>query len=101
VFIVIYMLLKTERNWKSLLSPEDEQRMNFILEQIKKHRAAYLSADDVKLAQLWCALLETQKQNASLDARLKRLEFVFGGLATRAQTLDKSASKLLESLGRF
>jgi hypothetical protein len=95
------MLLKTERNWKALLTPGDEQRLNGILEQIKKHRAAYLTADEVKLAQLWCALLETQKQNAALDARLRRLEFVLSGVATRAQTLDKSADKLLESLGRF
>lgn len=95
------MLLKTEKNWKALLTPEDEQRLNGILEQIKKHRAAYLTADDVKLAQLWCALLEIQKQNVSLDARLKHLEFVLGGVSARAQTLDKSANKLLESLGRF
>jgi hypothetical protein len=95
------MLLKTERNWKALLSPEDEQRLNGILEQIKKHRAAYLTADDVKFAQLWCALLEACRQNAALDARLKRLEFVLSGIATRAQILDKSADKLLESLGRF
>lgn len=95
------MLLRTERNWKALLNPEDEQRLNGLLEQIKKNRAAYLSADDVKLAQLWCALIESNKQNVTYDARLRRLEFILGGIATRAQTLDRSANQLLESLGKF
>lgn len=94
-------MLKTERNWKGLLTPEDEQRLNGILEQIKKHRAAYLSADDVKMAQLWCALLEAKKESAALDARLKRLEFVLNGMFARAQTVERSAGKLLESLEKF
>lgn len=95
------MLIKTERNWKALLTPEDEQRINGIIEQIKKHRVAYLSADDVKLAQLWCALLEARKENIVLDTRLKRIEYVLNGLLNRARTADSSANKLLESLGKF
>ena len=95
------MLLKTEKNWKTLLTPEDEQKLNGLLEQIKKHRAAYLSADDVKLGQLWCALLEAKKENVMLDARVKRLEFILNGMLTRAQTVERSAGKLMESLAKF
>jgi len=95
------MLLKTENNWKALLTPEDEQRLNGLLEQIKKHRAAYLSADEVKLAQLWCALLEVQKENSTIEARLKRIEYMLNGMLVRARVVDRSANKLLESLGKF
>lgn len=83
-----------------MLTPEDEQKLNSILEQIKKHRTAYLAAGDVKLAQLWCALLEAKKENALLDARLKRLEASFDSTVARASR-DRPANRLLESLGKF
>jgi hypothetical protein len=95
------MIIKSESKWKGLLTPEDEQKLGAMLESIKKHRAAYLSAEDVKSAQLWCALLEARKEYAVLDVRLKRMELLLSGMITQSHSAENTANKLLKSLEKF
>ncbi len=92
------MFVKTEKNWKKYLSIEDEQLINKIIQETAKYRAAYKNADEVKIAQLWCALIDFEKKLQKIDARLKRIEFIFEGLAKRIEE-DKDA--LLKSLRGF
>jgi hypothetical protein len=95
------MLFKSTRDWKTLLTPEDERRLNEVIERAAKHRGAYFNAEEVKVAQIWCALLEARKENAQLEARIKRLEYLLGGVLSRNKRLADARGDLLESLGKF
>jgi len=97
------MLTKTEKNWKGFLKPEDEARMNAFLERVAQHRGAYFNADEVKTAQLWCALLESEKHHDNIEERLKKIEFLLDGLLTRYRRLRAAECKepLSESLDKF
>ncbi|MBI2583465.1 MAG: hypothetical protein HYW25_02260 [Candidatus Aenigmarchaeota archaeon] len=97
------MLTKTEKNWKGFLKPEDEARLNAYLENVAQHRGAYFNADEVKIAQLWCALLESEKRSDRIEERLKRMEFLLEGFLSRYRRLRAEECKepLTESLEKF
>lgn len=95
------MLFKTEDDWKQLLPPDDEERLNDILRRVAKHRGAYRNAHDVKNAQLWAAILELRKENAALLNRLKKTEFLLDGLKERVKQQEAAEKELIESLEKF
>jgi predicted nuclease with TOPRIM domain len=95
------MLFKVSDDWKQLLPPEDEARLNEILKRTGKYRTAYRNAHDIKTAQLWTALLETRKENQALLNRLKKMEFVFDGVRERIKKQDEAEKELIESLEKF
>lgn len=92
------MLFNATKNWKKLLAIEDEMLLNDLLLRGAKHRGAYKNADDVKIAQIWCALVETKKQINSMDERLRRIEYLLGGIIKRSH---EDEEKLLKSLRNF
>jgi len=94
------MIFHKEKNWKQFLSSADEEELNRIINRARNHRAAYLNAKEIKIAQLWCALLELKKEKNDIENRLKRLEFLLGGIEERAVRLDKQG-KTYESLENF
>ena len=94
------MLFKIVDDWKQMLPPDDEKRINSMLRDVTKHRPAYRSSKDVKTAQLWCALLEMRKENQVLLKKVKRLEYVFDGLAERMKQ-DGEEKDIIESLEKF
>lgn len=93
------MFFEKTDNWKEFLSAEDERKLNDVLEKAAKHRQAYKIADDVKIAQLWCALVELKKENIELHNRLRRIEFMLNGMIERAELGKKEL--LVESLENF
>ena len=95
------MLFKVSDDWKQLLSPEDEARLNGILKRVAKHRGAYKNAHDIKNAQLWAAILELRKENQALLNRLKKTEFIMDGLKERVRKQQESELELIESLEKF
>ena len=95
------MLFKIVDDWKQFLLPEDEKRLNEVLKDVAKHRNAYRASKDVKIAQLWCAVLEMQKQNAVLHKRIKRMEFVFEGIAERMKIDEMEQKEIMEALEKF
>ena len=95
------MLFKIVDDWKQMLPPEDEIHLNDILKSAAKHRSAYRSSKDVKIAQLWCFLLEMKKENALLHKRLKRMEFIFDGIAERIRKESLEDKEILDSLDKF
>lgn len=90
-----------KKDWKQLLQAEDESRLNDFLRKLTKYRGAYKNAEDVKSAQLWCALLELSKENAILQRRLKDFEDVFEGMFEKMKKRDEERKELAKSLERF
>lgn len=69
------MVFGDERDWKELLAPENQRTLAEMFETAKRHKSAYMQAEDVKVAQLWCALVEMQK---TLDEIKQTVEKVTG-----------------------
>ncbi len=95
------MLFKVSDDWKQLLSPEDEARLNEILKRIAKHRGAYRNSADVKNAQLWAAILELRKENQALLNRIKKTEFIMDGMRERIKKQESEELELIRSLENF
>lgn len=95
------MLFKVSDDWKQLLPPEDEARLNELLKRVSKYRSAYKSAQDVKTAQLWAALLEVSRENRMLLEKLKKVESFFDHLKEGVKRQDESQQELVESLEKF
>jgi len=95
------MLFKVSKNWKEYLSPEDEERLNDVLKKVQKYRGAYSNADDIKLSQLWCAVLELRKENAALLRKIQRMEYIFGGMVDRIKKQMEEDRDIIESLEKF
>ena len=51
-----------ENDWKEYLSRDSQQVLAELLEQTRDHKGAYMQAEDVKVAQLWSALIEMKKE---------------------------------------
>jgi hypothetical protein len=85
-------------DWKENLSIEAEQELNQLLERVRKHRCAYRDADNVQMAQLWCALIEIVRTYKELDSRVSRIEKIFNNLF---RSYEEDKDKLIKSLLRF
>ncbi len=96
--LIKIMIFNNDRDWKKNLSKDAEADLNELLEEIAKHRGAFRSASDVKTAQLWCGLLETNRKMDKLNRRLERIENLLDGLFER---YEKEKSELLKSLRKF
>ncbi len=95
------MLFKTAKNWKEYLSPRDEERLNMILNQVAKHRGAYKNSDEIKLSQIWCAILETKKENALLYKKVRRFEMMLEAALQRISDEEKEKKDIIEDLEGF
>lgn len=92
------MLIRAADDWKQFLSQEDEDRLNEILKRVQNYRSAYRSSKDIKIAQLWAAVLELHKDNVRLQKKLNRVEYIFDGVTERIKKLQKEDEELLKSL---
>lgn len=96
------MLFKIVDDWKQNLPPEDEVRLNGIIRNVAKYRTAYRSSKDVKIAQLWCALLELDKKNSEASKEMKKLKMIIEGFAEVIKKAEEQDDKdLIKSLERF
>jgi 23S rRNA maturation-related 3'-5' exoribonuclease YhaM len=91
---------KPERStdWKDNLCVEDEQRLNTLLDSIKRHRCAYKASENVQVAQVWCAMIEFMKMADKLDQRVAYIERTLDRLF-RGHSEEKAA--LLKDLTKF
>lgn len=110
-----------EEDWKDYLSRDSQKVLAELLEETSDHKGAYLQADDVKVAQLWCALIEMKKMLDRVMATVAMTEEPFKNIAEvgeeekrRAverivrdlvkptdQAQEESTKKLVESLMKF
>jgi hypothetical protein len=89
-----------ERNiedWKECLSPEDKRILADVLNTTKRHKCAYCQAEDVKVAQLWCALVEMKKQMDEMQKVQTVLEEPFRAIV---QTGENQKRKAIERIVR-
>jgi len=108
------------KDWKECLSPEDQSKLAEIFEMAKKQKCAYLCADDVKVAQLWCALLEMKKELDQLKETCEKTQLPFKAIVEigeieKRKTIEElvkeiikpeagqeeATQKLVESLMKF
>ncbi len=54
--------MKEETDWKDCLPPEIQSILADLLSSTKRYKCAYMNSEDVKVAQLWCALVEIKKK---------------------------------------
>jgi len=114
-------MFEKETNWKEFLNEDAKNILANIFETTKKHRCAYMQAEDVKHAQLWCALIELKKDVAGMTELLSKIEAPFKaivaiGEAEKRKAIEKfvteivrpeedeekkATQKLVESLMKF
>ena len=70
------MLFGEDKDWKELMSDDAQVELADLIEKAKTHRAAYMQADDVKVAQVWSALTEVSKQLKGIEGRIAKIESV-------------------------
>ncbi|HLD85296.1 MAG TPA: hypothetical protein VI968_01945 [archaeon] len=102
------MIFKVQDDWKRNLNAKDEAQMNEILRQTAKHRTAYRSAHDVKVAQLWAAVLELSKmlnertqQRDELEKRLSKIEAIFHTASESIKAEETQKASLKDSLKTY
>jgi hypothetical protein len=85
------MIFDEERDWKDLLSRDAQQILAEVFEKTKDHKGAYLAADDVKVAQVWCAVIELTKECAKIKEQLAMLSGPFKGIVEVGEIEKKRA----------
>lgn len=67
------------QDWRDTLDSESAEKLNEVIISALKHRRAYDSATDPRLAQLWLAFLELYKRQVALERKLaEHEEKIFG-----------------------
>lgn len=95
------MAFQEKEDWKELLSEDAKQALSSIFESAKKHKGAYLNAEDVKIAQLWCAILELKKDADEIKRILGKLEEPFKaivsvGEAEKKRTIERVIAEIIK-----
>jgi hypothetical protein len=89
------MFGKKKTDWKECLAQEDQELLCEILKSSNKHRCAYMAAEDVKVAQLWCALMEFKKEFNYLKEICERTQTPFKAIT---EIGDKEKQKTIERI---
>lgn len=90
-----------KEDWKDFLNEDAKEVLAEILENIKKHRCAYSCADDVKVAQLWTAIIEIKKELEETNKMLRKVEAPFRaiievGEKEKVKTIEKMISEIIK-----
>jgi len=85
------VLFGDEKDWKEYLCEDIKVEIAELIEDAKKNRCAYMQADDVKVAQLWCALGEVYKKVKSVEERMKRMETAVKAIAEIGEVAKRDA----------
>lgn len=95
------MLFNVARDWKQYLTDEDEEKLNDMIKHVAKHRGAYKNAEEVKIAQLWCSLLELRKENDDLKKKLRQMEEIFETMVEKRKKQLEEKEELIKSIEKF
>ncbi len=87
-------------DWKEELSDEAKQILGKLFDATRKYKYAYTQADDVKVAQLWTAIIEMQKEIDKLNETLGKVQEPFKaiiaiGEAEKRKTIEKLVSEMI------
>ena len=84
-----------EEDWKCCLAPEDQEVIADLLENTKWKKGAFMQADDVKVAQVWCALVDMKKEIIKLRAAVEKTEAPFKDIASMGEIEKRKAVERL------
>lgn len=85
------MVFEEEQDWKELLARDAQQVLAELLDRTKDHKAAYMQAEDVKVAQLWAALVEMKKDMACYEKLIERLVAPFRAIVAVGEEEKRKA----------
>jgi hypothetical protein len=94
-------------NWREQIDPTIAKHLEAMVKEVAKDREAVLQAKDPKIAQLWIAIANLQKQNFDLHIKAKTLEAALkdslGAKKTKKRSKKEQAEidKIIKSLGKF
>lgn len=91
------MVWEEEQDWKELLSKDAQQVLAELLDRAKDHKAAYMQAEDVKVAQIWAALIEMKKD---MDCYEQTIEKVVGPFKAIVAIGEEEKRKAIERMVR-
>jgi len=103
--------------WVELLREDSKYFLSEVLNKTKLNRAAYTSAKNVKIAQLWCAIIELKREIENLrsdiknalepfkkileygeEEKRKAIERIISSLIKESEEKEKKAKEITESL---
>jgi hypothetical protein len=84
-------MAEREEDWKDFLAPEAQGILAEMLTKAKAHKGAYMQSDDVKTAQLWCAIVELKKQLDSVQKVQTKLEEPFRAIVEVGEAEKRKA----------
>lgn len=90
-------MAKKEDDWKEYLNPETKSILAEVLNDTKAHKGAYMNAQDVKVAQLWCAIADMKKHLEKLEKSQIRIEEPFRAIVEAG---DAEKKKVIEKILR-
>jgi hypothetical protein len=85
------MVFNDEKDWKEFLSKDAQQILAELLERAKDHQGAYMQAEDVKIAQLWAALIEIKKDMACYEQLIEKVVRPFKAIVEVGEVEKKKA----------
>ena len=85
------MVFEEEQDWKELLARDAQQVLAELLDRAKDHKAAYMQAEDVKVAQLWAALVEMKKDMACYETLIEKLVAPFRAIVAVGEEEKRKA----------
>lgn len=84
-------------DWKDLLPRKDQELLAELLDSTRDYRAAYMQADDVKVAQLWTALIEFKKECHEIKEMMEKVAMPFKAIVEMG---DMEKRKAIERVVR-
>ena len=95
------VLFRKKEDWKNNLDDESKQMLSALLDSTKKHRYAYNSAEDVKVAQLWTALVEVKKEMQKMNEMLGKVQepwkaIVAVGEEEKRKTVERLVQEIIK-----
>ncbi len=84
-------------DWKDCLDAESKEIIKKLIESAEKHRCAWIRADDVRIAQLWCALIEMKKEMEKLSILAQPWKAIIElGELEKRRTIEKALTDILQ-----
>lgn len=83
--------MREETDWKDFLTPEAQSVLAELLTSTKRHKGAYMQAEDVKIAQLWCALVELKKRLDDMETVQTQIEEPFRAIVEVGEAEKRKA----------
>ena len=78
-------------DWKDMLPRKDQELLAELLDSTRDYRAAYMQADDVKVAQLWTALIEFKKECHEMKEMMEKVAMPFKAIVDMGEMEKRRA----------